>query len=248
VSNLPAPYYDRDGIIIYHGDCRELLPRISRADLLLTDPPYGVGRSQGFGGSATWGGRQIARRTYSDSWDSERAEAQTVRLAIARCDLAIVWGGNFFADELPRSSHWIVWDKVQVMPTFGDCELAWTNSGRKSVSKVTIQWSGLQGKERIRDHPTQKPEALMRWCLSKYSEVGQIVLDPYLGSGTTLVAAKFLERRGIGIEREEKYCEIAAERLSQQALPFESPPGTPKHEVAPLQLCYGDSDGLVDES
>lgn len=112
------------------------------------------------------------------------------------------------------------------MPTFGDCELAWTSSQRKSVKKCTVQWNGLLGRESFRDHPTQKPEKLMLLCVQDYTDAGDTVLDPFMGSGTTLVAAKNLGRKSIGIEIEEKYCEIAAKRLAQSVLPFD--PGTPE--------------------
>jgi DNA modification methylase len=137
-------------------------------------------------------------------------------LAIAK--LLIIWGGNYFADVLPQGTHWIVWDKLQTMPTFGDCELAWTSSPRKSVVKVTIEWNGLIGKEQHRHHPTQKPVKLMNWCISKYSKSGDIILDGFLGSGTTAVAAKNLGRKFIGIEIEPKYAEIAKQRLAQEVL------------------------------
>jgi adenine specific DNA methylase Mod len=120
------------------------------------------------------------------------------------------------------------------MPTFGDGEIAWTNSKRKSVSKVTIQWNGLMGKEESRNHPTQKPELLMGWCLKNYSKPGMSVIDPYMGSGTTLLAAKNLGRQAIGIEIEERYCEIAAKRLEQEVFDFGkglecAAPMPPKH-------------------
>jgi DNA modification methylase len=132
----------------------------------------------------------------------------------------IVFGGNFFADLLPPSTHWIVWDKLNTMPTFGDCELLWTNVDRKSVKKVTVQYNGLLGKEQHRWHPTQKPLKLLHWCVDHYSAVGDRILDPFMGSGTTLRAAKDLGRKAVGIEIEERYCEVAAKRMEQSTLGF----------------------------
>ena len=212
------PYYQDDACEIYHGDCREVLPGLGEVDLVLTDPPYGVGldkfRDLPFGRS----GKLIAVRKSGDTWDSDRPSARLLESVIDAGHAAIVWGGNFFADILPRSTHWISWDKLQTMPSFGDCELAWTNIPRKSVSKVTVQWCGLLGKEQSRQHPTQKPLALMVWCIETYSKPCTTILDPFMGSGTTLRAAKDLGRKAIGIELEEKYCEIAAKRLAQEVL------------------------------
>lgn len=226
--SLPKPYYEdtRAGITIYNGDCREILPSLEKADLVLTDPPYGVKMSKGFEGFEGFKGfgKPIARRQYPDTWDNDRPSPEHFRVILFSCKKAIIFGGNFFSDILPRSTHWIFWDKLQTMPTFGDGELAWTNIDRKSVKKITIEWNGLLGKEdEDRKHPTQKPLALMVWCIDNYSADGQTILDPFMGSGTTLRAAKDINRKAIGIEIEEKYCEIAAKRLSQEVLPLEIP-------------------------
>jgi DNA modification methylase len=221
--SLPIPYYDDgQGIVIYHGDGLDILPALAMVDLVLTDPPYGVQMSNGFDGFDGFGGfgPPIARRQYPDAWDKERPSSVLFAMLLARCDKAIIFGGNFFADLLPASTHWIVWDKLNTMPTFGDCELAWTNVDRKSVKKKTVEWNGLLGKERERFHPTQKPLELMAWCLETYSQPTHVILDPFMGSGTTLRAAKDLGRKCIGIEIEEKYCEIAVRRLAQTVLPL----------------------------
>jgi DNA modification methylase len=127
----------------------------------------------------------------------------------------IIFGGNFFTDILPQGNHWIVWDKKNTMPTFGDCELAWTSIPRNSVKLFTLQYNGLIGKESERFHPTQKPLKLMQWCLEKYTGEGMTVLDPFMGSGTTCVACKKLGRNFIGIEKEPAYVEIALKRLEK---------------------------------
>ena len=217
-----TPYYDDGkGIQIFCGDCREILPHLPKVDLVLTDPPYGVKMSEGFEGFEGFGGfgKPIARRQYPDCWDEDRPSAEYFSLMQNAGVHLIIWGGNFFADLLPRSTHWISWDKQNTMPTFGDCELAWTNLDRKSVSKVVVPWNGLLGKEESRVHPTQKPEALMTWCLN-HVPAAKSVLDPFMGSGTTLVAAKRLGKSAIGVEAEEKYCEIAVQRLSQSVFDF----------------------------
>lgn len=220
--SLPKPYYEEEGITIFHGDCREILPHLPKVDLVLTDPPYGVKMSEGFEGFEGFGGFgvPIARRQYPDQWDEDRPHPDIFKLILARSDSAIIFGGNFFADILPRSRRWIVWDKLNTMPTFGDCELAWTNINRKSVKKKVVEWNGLLGKERERFHPTQKPVELMIWCIENYSKEGAVILDPYGGSGTTAKAAKATNRKCLLVEAEEKYCEIAVKRLRQEVLKF----------------------------
>ena len=215
-DEMIKPYYEHAGITIYHGDCREILPELPKVDLVLTDPPYGVKMDKGFDGFGGFG-KPIKRRQYADCWDEDRPDKSLFDALITRGNHVIIWGGNFFADLLPRSTHWITWDKLQTMPTFGDCELAWTNLDRKSVSKVVVQWNGLLGKEDERNHPTQKPVSLMTWCIQHVGDT-KTILDPFMGSGTTLVAAKNLGRKAIGIEIEEKYCEIAVNRLAQENL------------------------------
>jgi DNA modification methylase len=185
-----------------------------KAELCLTDPPYGVQRDKGFGGAVGFGGKgkQIARRTYSDEWDSERPDRSAFELIQSNAKLCIVWGGNFFADLLPQSKHWLVWDKLQTMPTFGDCELAWTNSDRHSVKKYTVEYNGLIGKEKERFHPTQKPIALFSAVLNDYSEASAAIYEPFSGSGTTLIACEQLGRKCRAIEISPAYVAVALQR------------------------------------
>jgi len=186
------------------------------ADILLTDPPYGIKRDKGFSGSCGFNGNKkrkpIMRRTYGDDWDSSRPSGDTFSQLTATAPLSIIFGGNFFADLLPVSTHWLVWDKEQTMPTFGDCELAWTNSSRTSVALYKHTWNGLIGKEKERYHPTQKPVALFASILNDYTDEGDIVFDPFLGSGTTLIAAEQLDRTCYGMEISPAYCDVIVER------------------------------------
>jgi site-specific DNA-methyltransferase (adenine-specific)/modification methylase len=227
LKNIPDKYiHYREGndIVLLHGDCQKILPlfKPKSFELVLTDPPYGVKRDKGFEGFEGFGGfgKPIKRiRHEDDNWDSERPPVECFNSILNLGQLSIIWGGNFFADLLPRSTHWIFWDKLQTMPTFGDGELAWTNSTRKSVKKITVEWNGLLGKEKERYHPTQKPLDLMLWCIEQYNKnKGDTILDPFLGSGTTLVAAKQLGRKAVGIELEKKYLDITIERLRQEQL------------------------------
>jgi hypothetical protein len=145
----------------------------------------------------------------------------------------LIWGAHRFHERLPKG-QWLLWDKRVDMPTIdhGDCEAAWINR-EGPIRIIRHRWHGLiiePGSEESqrqpgttfassRLHPTQKPVAVMQWCLGFVS--GETILDPFMGSGTTLVACKRLGRLCVGIEIEERYCEIAAKRLAQGALPLE---------------------------
>ncbi len=210
------PYYDKDGITIYNADCRQVLPFLPQFDLLLTDPPYGIGADNR---KQVLSRENVARaKDYGESnWDSKPPERWL--FDSIQSEKSIVWGGNYFG--LPSSSCWLVWDKENGENDFADCELAWTNLS-KAVRKFKWRWAGMLqekggSKKDIRQHPTQKPEALMIWCLKQAGEV-ETILDPFMGSGTTLVAAKQEGKKAVGIELEETYCEIAVQRLAQNVL------------------------------
>jgi len=197
------PYYEHNGITIYHGDCREILPGIE-ADAVVTDPPYGIG----FAGQPTKWQRRAGAAPMS--WDDAAPDLGAV---IAATPWACIWGGNYF--RLPPSRGWLVWTKPDSPPSMGSVEMAWLSEDRTAKH---IQHSiSATNKERL-GHPTQKPLRVMRWCIG-FSPLGTI-LDPFMGSGTTLRAAKDLGRKAIGIEIEERYCEIAAKRLAQEVLDF----------------------------
>lgn len=223
-------YFKDENSLIYCSDCRSILPLIPNKsiDLVLTDPPYGIKRDKGFEGFEGFEGfggfgKPIARRRYEDDeWDSIRIDPCLVSLILGVGSSHIIFGGNFYSDILPQSNHWIVWDKLQTMPTFGDCELAWTDLPRNSVKKYLVEYNGLLGKEDFRWHPTQKPIKLFTRIITDYSKNTDLILDPFLGSGTTLVCAKKLGRKAIGIEIEEKYCQVAVERLRQSVMRLEN--------------------------
>lgn len=215
------PFYRDSFATIYHGDCREILPTLDKADLCLTDPPYGLGEN-----SIRVSGREklAAPTDYgSFDWDRKPADDDLIQLCIRSAAHSIIFGGNYFS--LPPSRAWLVWDK-QNSGDFADCELAWTNL-KQAVRIFRFMWNGMlrageaRGVQRV--HPTQKPVELMTWCLS-FAPTARTVLDPFMGSGTTLVAAKQLGLKSIGIELEERYCEIAARRLSQEYLPLAPKP------------------------
>ena len=198
-----TPYYSAGGITIYHGDCRDVLPTLQRSDLICTDPPYGLAdRLQG----GTWG----AKYGQGLVWDQEAPDLSEILTHGAH---AIVWGGNYFV--LPPSRCWLVWRKPDAVRTMADVDLAWTSYD--APSRFISHSIAATNKER-NGHPTQKPLRVMIWSLSQALNEPVTVLDPFMGSGTTLVAAKELGKIACGIELDERYCEIAARRLSQEVL------------------------------
>jgi DNA modification methylase len=205
-----------DRIVCYLGDCAEILPTIAKVEAIITDPPYGIGRANGFDGFDGFGGfgKPIARCKYEGDWDNQRPSKELFDIIMKKGEILIIFGGNFFTDYLPVSGHWLVWDKLNTMPTFGDCELIWTNLKRNSVKKLTHEYNGLIGKENKRDHATQKPLDLMGRILRDYTQKNDTILDPFMGSGTTGVAAVNLGRKFVGIEIDRKYFDIACRRIS----------------------------------
>ena len=208
------PYYEHAGITIYHGDCREILPQLPPADLLLTDPPYGIGERWATsamvgknGSSRLWG--------QGETWDDAPADSALVSAAILHARHAIVWGGNYY--RLPPARGWLIWDKVQKF-SGADAEMAWTNLEMPvRVYRLSRIDAFVNERESVKMHPTEKPLRLMRWCV-KLANADGLILDPFMGSGTTLRAAKDLAHPAIGIEIEERYCEIAVARLGQEVL------------------------------
>jgi len=204
-----APYYQDDAVTIYNADCRKVLPWLGKFDLLLTDPPYGIdaaNMTMGKGQSS----KPKSQRFEKCDWDQQKPD---VAFLMDASQLSCVWGGNYFSDQLPPTNHWLVWHKQNDGRSFSECELAWTNFGKQVRH---FSWGWLHGDD-TKVHPTQKPLPLMRWCLSLVPDA-QTILDPFMGSGTTLVAAKLEGRRAVGIEINEAYCESAAKRLSQGVL------------------------------
>lgn len=232
-----TPYYEQSGVSIYHGDNRAVLAeweglRTEPFDLLLTDPPYGVrqGRTRcghgavvrrsGFFAGTGGIGPQSTNYGDDEDWDDQRADEAVAR-ARGLCRHQIIFGGNYY--DLPPARCWLVWDKENGETDFADCELAWTNLDR-AVRRLTYRWNGMLQqpgrKKEARIHPAQKPEAVIVWALGLAPQSVKTVLDPFMGSGTTLVAAKRLGKQAVGIEQSERWCEEAARRLQQEALPF----------------------------
>jgi len=210
---------------LIQGDCLAVMRELPNVDAVVTDPPYGLGDKWAGGG----GGKRSSWRfdpKEAQSWDMQAPDF--VPDIVAPFSEAIVWGGNYFA--LPPSRCWLVWDKKQNDAwTTAQCELAWTNLDRPVRAFRFAQCE--QANEGLKEHPTQKPLSLMLWCMKWVS--GRTILDPFMGSGTTLVACAKLGRKGIGIELNPDYFDIACERVRKAyAQPdlFIAPPAQPKQE------------------
>lgn len=201
---------------IIQGDALDELRKLpdKSIDLVLTDPPYGLGEAAGK--NKTRGKLATVTDFAYKTWDNHRIDKKLFDEIFRVSKHQIIFGGNYYTDYLPPSSCWIVWDKDNGKTHFADCELAWTNY-KSAVRKIKWRWSGMlqedmKHKEK-RYHPTQKPIAVMRWIIERYAKPGETILDPFMGSGSTLIAATQLGYDCIGIEREADYCEIAKSRL-----------------------------------
>ena len=186
------------------GDCLEVMPLLGKVDAVVTDPPYGIGEHGGRFRDRKGGGHRVLDKK---QWDNARPSDEIFNAMLAASCPTIIWGGNYFADLLPASKGWLYWDKL-MGGDFADGELAWTNLDR-ALRKFTM-CNKMGGKQ----HPTQKPVALMQWCLGFLPDA-QTILDPFMGSGTTLVACAKLGRKGIGIELDPDYFEIACKRVRE---------------------------------
>jgi site-specific DNA-methyltransferase (adenine-specific) len=207
------PYYQDSAVTIYHGDCRGILPLLGSVDLVLTDPPYGINYDR----NKKHKGFKVDSTVIGDDEPFDPAH-------LLRFPSLILWGANCYASRLPDSFTWLTWHKTLTDNQEGqtaDCELAWANCvGRSRYFRHL--WAGCYRASEAGDyfHPTQKPLALMRWCLQLVPTT-KTVLDPYMGSGTTLRAAKDLGLQAIGIDIDERHCATAARRMSQEVFNFQ---------------------------
>lgn len=201
-----------EGVTLYLGDCRDILPTLGRVDAVVTDPPYGIGEARAGNASRSM---LASSRDYGDSaWDDRPIDNGLMALVKAAGRYQIIFGGNHY--DAPAATCWLVWDKLNGANDFADCELAWTNLP-KAVRRIQFRWHGMirQNNEQRGDHPTQKPVGVMSWCIEQLPDDANAILDPFMGSGTTGIAAVKLGRKFIGIEIEEKYFDIACRRISE---------------------------------
>jgi site-specific DNA-methyltransferase (adenine-specific)/modification methylase len=185
---------------LWLGDCMDMWNDLPGDAILITDPPYGLGKKLS-GGS--WGATAEHKEVLE--WDAFAPQSMVTHLT-AKYPISVVWGGNYFL--LPPSRGWLIWDKANAVPTAADCEMAWT-----SLDKNTKRYRAPVEPHKY-GHPTEKPLGLMAWCIEQIGGT-RIIFDPFMGSGTTGVAAIQLGRKFIGIERDERYFEIACRRIEQ---------------------------------
>ncbi len=205
---------------LYLGDCMDILPTLGKVDAVLCDPPYGIDY-----------GKQIAKTQERfgwnkhgvNEWDKDRISRDCIDALLSVSSSIIIWGGNYYTDYLPPTMQWLVWDKGQREFSLADCEFAWSSQWK--ASRI-FNYSRAEALRDGKEHPTQKPLALMEWCLS-FLPKAKTILDPFMGSGTTGVACIRTGRKFIGIEKEPKYFDIACKRIKaeyERTALFEPPP------------------------
>ena len=219
--SLPEPYYSRDGITIYHSRCEDVIPFV-RPDLVIADPPYGIAFDTDF--TRFTGGVSASFGTHAPVANDDEPFDPSPILGIGVN--AILFGANAYSDRLPCGT-WLVWDKRSTNGSknvMSDGEVAWLNKGH-GVYIFNHTWDGFnRASERgTAHHPTQKPVALMRWLVERFSKPGDLIFDPYMGSGPIAAACHQLGRRYIGVELVETYCATAVKRLQQSVMRLEIP-------------------------
>ncbi len=208
------------------GDCRDVLPTLGRVDCVVTDPPYGI-KADTHAGPKKHGWTQWQ----SSGWDVSRPNAETLTQILSASDECVLWGGNYFTDVCRPGTKWLIWDKCQSEFSLADAELAWC-SWPGAVRRIS--YSRALALQDGKSHPTQKPVAVMEWCIEQLPGRCGTILDPFMGSGTTGVACARLGRRFIGCEIEPRYFDIACRRIEEayrQPRLFAEPRPQPVQEV-----------------
>ncbi len=204
---------------LYNDDCLNVMRLMAdkSVDLILTDPPYGIGEAAGKNKSR---GKLATAKDYGNlQWDNAIPSKAHFDEMLRISKHQVIFGGNYFVEYLRNSPCWIVWDKDNGENDFADCELAWC-SFSSAVRRLKLRWAGMlqhnMKEKEYRIHPTQKPVRLFEWILEKYAEPGWTIMDPFLGSGSTAIAANRLGYEFIGVEREQSYFEAALERIPRE--------------------------------
>lgn len=199
---------------LHHGDCLDILPTLAAGsvDAVITDPPYGIADvwCGGFSAAHGWASAGIAKEK-RNTWDKKPPD-DLIRYISTFAPISIIWGGNYF--DLPQSRGWLIWVKPERNFTLSEAELAWTNID------MPMRVIEHRRSDPHRVHPTQKPEGVMTWCIKKFTKPNDTILDPFMGSGTTGVAAMRTGRNFIGIELDADYFRIAEQRIKNAAGEF----------------------------
>ena len=188
------------------GDALEILPTLGKVDAVVTDPPYGLGDKWQGGKADTKARWKLNDGGAAIDWDDEPSEGVAAAIALAKH--SIVWGGNYY--DLPPRRGWLIWDKIVRQFTSGHVEMAWTTLDQPTRA---FNYAHAQLASEGKFHPTQKPLPLMAWCLDQLPSDCGLILDPFMGAGTTGVACVNSGRAFIGIERHEPYFDIACRRI-----------------------------------
>jgi site-specific DNA-methyltransferase (adenine-specific) len=229
-----------DDVTLYLGDCREILPTLGKVDAVVTDPPYGILNLDGETSAIRKSPRQqgsgkLKNRVLNQAdvnWDIVPAR-ELFDLLRSMSGHQTFWGGNYF--PLPPTRGILVWDKEQPWPNFSQAEIAWTPTDRPAAVFRLNSGRGCPD----RSHPTQKPLELMAWCIERIPPPATLILDPFMGSGTTGVAAVKLGRKFVGIEIEPKYFDIARRRIADElARPqlFKAEPLPPPEQLSLMSV------------
>lgn len=206
---------------LYLADCRDVLPTLGKVDAVVTDPPYGIGYAHSGFYDGTIGITKAANLRGAPPVVGDDKPFDP--MPWLQFPNVLMWGANHYHARLPDKGRWLAWNKLadrEPWDSFADVEFAW-HSGKGASRIFSMMWKGLACDKRgenggLREHTTQKPIRLMRWCIEQAKVLpGQIILDPFMGSGTTGVAAVTMGRRFIGIEIEPRYFDIACRRIEQ---------------------------------
>lgn len=212
-------YFETNNGILYCGDAKDILQQFpsESVDLVLTDPPYGLHiEKMGFTKGGSRSGKGIAKKTIFKNFEDKPITKKYFDEIFRISKNQIIWGGNYYIDYLYSTRCMLVWFKRNNLPirSFADCEIAWTSFNKNSMV-FNCRWDGFirDSREKKWKHPTQKALELFKWCIDEFTNENDIILDPFIGSGTTAEACEKLNRRWIGIEINPEYCEIAKKRI-----------------------------------
>lgn len=220
MGNKLEPFFQTGSVTVYHGNCLEIAPILSDVDLLLSDPPYGIDYVKGETGNR--GMYSEATKLCRNERKVEGDDQDFDPSPWLKYPNVMLWGASHFATRLPSLGSWHVWDKTDggkgPDDSFSDVEIAWASIDRNDSIHHHL-WKGIcqKGAGQKRLHPMQKPVEVMGWCLDFFPDC-DTVLDPYAGSGSTLVAAQKKGMQAIGIEIEKSDCETIRDRLAQGSL------------------------------